>query len=285
VTDQKQDKEFEVFLTGESELADRYTELGREEPPPELDAQILAEARNAAKVHRVEFGPRGGWLKPVALAATVLLSLSLVMNIIVDTPVRFEQVVTQSTKTDIRPDAEFALEELRSLPEKKNIAPVLPAATVARDRDMVVEEQALVARKLPAGSADDIPQSIQMAEPGVRSINRDAALLVVALYVAAADSGRVESDVMEREFMRKAEGAQPAMQGSLAADRVTAAADEHQPDDVFEHVSDDNPESLLRDIERLNASGASAEAGTLLDEFLTRYPDHPVSVKIRQQGD
>jgi len=285
VTDQKQDKEFEAFLAGESELVDRYTELGREEPPPKLDAQILAEARNAAKVHRVEFGPRGGWLKPVALAATVLLSLSLVMNIVVDKPVRFEQVVTESTKIDIRPDVELEIEELRSLPEKKNMAPVLPAATVARDRDMVVKEQALVARKLPAGSANDIPQLTQLAEPGVRSIDRDAALLVVTQYFAAADSGPVESDMMERELIRKAERVQPAMPGSIAADRVTAAADEHQPDDAFEHVPDDNTESLLRDIERLNASGASAEAGTLLDEFLTRYPDHPVSVKIRQQGD
>jgi len=285
VTDQNQDKEFEAFLAGESELADRYTEMGQEEPPPALDAQILAEAHNAAKVHRVEFGPRGGWLKPIALAATVLLSLSLVMNIIVDTPVRFEQVVTESAKTDILPDAEFAVEELRSLPEKKNTISNLPAATVARDRDRVVEEQALVARKLRAGSAGEMAQSTQPAEPGVRSIDRDAALLVVARYVAEADSGRVESDMMERELMRKAEHVRPAMPGSVAADRVTAAGDERKPDDAPEHAPDDNPESLLRDIERLSASGASAEAGMLLDEFLIRYPDHPVSVKIRQQGD
>ncbi len=285
MTDQKQDKEFEAFLTGESELADRYTELGREEPPPELDAQILAVARNAAKVHRVEFGPRGGWLKPVALAATVLLSLSLVMNIVVESPVRFEQVVTESEKTDIRPDADFAVKELRSLAEKKNMKPNFPAATVARDRDVVMEEQALVAHKFRTGSAGEMAQSTQPAEPGVRSFDRDAAMLIVARYVAEVDTGNMESDTMEHELMRKAERIQPAMSGSVATDRVTAAADEHQPDDVFEHVSDDNPESLLRDIERLNASGASAEAGTLLDEFLTRYPDHPVSVKIRQQGD
>ena len=48
--------------------------------------------------------------------------------------------------------------------------------------------------------------------------------------------------------------------------------------------TEDDPESVLRDIERLKAGGESAAAGTLLDEFLVRYPDHPVSVKIRQQG-
>ena len=83
--------------------------------------------------------------------------------------------------------------------------------------------------------------------------------------------------MMERELIRKAERVQPAMPGSVEADEY-----EHQPDDALDYVPDDNPDSLLRDIERL---GASAEASTLLDEFLARYPDHPVSVKIRQLGD
>ena len=282
MTDQQPDKEFDAFLAGESELADRYAELGREEPPPELDALILAEARNAAKVRRLNFGPRGGWLKPVALAATVLLSLSLVINIVVDSPLRYEQVVTESTKPDIRPEAESAMQALRSPAGKKRMTSNQPAASGDRDREMMVEEITVVARKTPTKAFDEPAQATQPGKATAPDIDRAAALLIVAGYVAAIDSGRVEADTLESEFMPKAEQARSTLAGSAAVDQVTAAGDERQPEEDLEDGPENNPDALLRNIERLNVSGASAEADALLDAFLMRYPDHPVSVKIHQ---
>jgi len=283
VNDQRADKEFEAFLTGESELADRYRELGREEPPPELDACILAEARNAAKVRRLRFGPRGGWLKPVALAATVLLSFSLVMNLVNESPVRYQQVVTESTETRARLNVEQAAKRPRA-PETKRTMSNLPSAVVAEDRDIAVEERAPAIQEMRIQADTELVEMAMVARSEVRSIDRDAALLIVAEYVAAADmeagTARTGAPAMERQAMREAEGARPAVRGLVATDRVTSAGDERQPDED----SDDDPESLLRDIERLNAGGSGAAAGTLLDAFLARYPDHPVSVKIRQQG-
>ena len=123
----------------------------------------------------------------------------------------------------------------------------------------------------------DVPKSVSASAPEAmaQTTDLDAALLIVSEYVAAAVSGRVEADAMARRFMLKEEHAQAAAPGLAAADRATAASDYLQ--------SEDNPEQLLRNIERLNISGASTEAGALLDEFLLRYPDHPVSVKIHRQ--
>jgi hypothetical protein len=67
---------------------------------------------------------------------------------------------------------------------------------------------------------------------------------------------------------------------SAPSDRIVLSTQKSLP---TEDVSDD-PESILREIQRLHVGGADTEAGALLDEFLARYPDHPVSVNIRQQG-
>jgi hypothetical protein len=277
MTDQQYDKEFEAFLAGESDLTECYTELGREEPPAELDAQILAEARNAAKVRRLKFGPRGGWLKPVALAATVLLSLSLVMNIVVDTPVRFEQVATESMPAPARLDAEKTIKNQQAQELKPRVA--------EQSSMKAVEEITVTARKRTVNEPDAqdeimmdmlASESVSASTPEaiVKIIDLDTALLIVAEYVAAADSDRIEADAMTSRFTDMEKRTE-----SAAADQVMLAAGESQSEDGAE----DKPESLLRDIERLHASGASAEAGVLLDEFLQRYPGHPVSVKIRQQ--
>ncbi len=271
MTDQQHDKEFEAFLAGESALADRYTELGREEPPVELDAQILAAARNAAKVRRLKFGPRGGWLKPVALAATVLLSISLVMNIVVDTPVRFEQIATESMQAPARLDVEQTVND-QQVGELKHKTAALPSMSG-------VQEMTVTARKLtgkePQFQEDvlmDIPESVSAAAPEIMAqfTDLDTALQIVTDYVAAAGHERTEADAMAGGLMEKKQRME-----SATSDQAMLAPGGSQ--------AEDQPESLLRNIERLHANGASAEAGVLLDEFLQRYPDHPVSMKIRRQ--
>lgn len=70
------DKRLDEYLRGDSPLTRAYREVGREEPPASLDARILAEARGG------KAAPRGGkprWLMPLSLAATVVLSVGIVL--------------------------------------------------------------------------------------------------------------------------------------------------------------------------------------------------------------
>ena len=74
-------KRFEDYLGGESEVSRAYRQAAREEPSPAVDEAVLAAARDA--VARPRAAPRlrpipRRWLVPLALAATVLLSVSLV---------------------------------------------------------------------------------------------------------------------------------------------------------------------------------------------------------------
>jgi hypothetical protein len=279
VTDQRDDKVFEEFLAGESELTGRYAELGHEEPPPKLDTHILAEARKAAKIYRTEFGPRGGWLKPVALAATVLLSFSLVMKIVVEMPTRFEQVVTEASDSAAGPDSESSAEKSQVMKAEREMR---RPSSVTAGEDMKFSVQEMY--ELRSSPLTDMPVKALMPESVIESraqvIDRDAALMVIAEYFTANNSGRGDVDEMASSFAQKAEYDSFKESISAPSDRIVLSQQKSLPD---EDVSDD-PESILREIQRLYVGGADTEAGALLDEFLTRYPDHPVSVNIRQQG-
>lgn len=105
--------------------------------------------------HEAEYGPRGGWLKPAALAATVLLSLSVVLNILVDSPDRFEQVGARQPVTGpaVQPGRETASpaagEELGNPPD----------TAVADDRgqalSIVAEYVVTEAGRAPAAERED----------------------------------------------------------------------------------------------------------------------------------
>ena len=72
----KDDRLLDEYLRGDSALSRAYRETGREEPPAHLDAAILAQAR-AATVPRRGGKPR--WFMPLSLAATVVLSVGVVL--------------------------------------------------------------------------------------------------------------------------------------------------------------------------------------------------------------
>jgi hypothetical protein len=266
--DQQHNDEFESFLAGESELSDRYAELGHEQPPPEIDARILAEARRAAKLRKIRFGPRGGWLKPVALAATVLLSLSIVLNIIMEAPIRYEPAISESIEAE---PATPARKALRATPEK-------PAGAPVRGQAMADDE---MAETMPRSTGQITAAQKPLAEqPGVGrpGPGKDAALLIVAGYVAALDSG--QADTKGFALMEKARRTQSAAE--RVAEPDTTTEDQRRADGNPGANLAANPDAMLLEIDRLSSGGAITEAHDRLDQFLHRFPDHPVSKKIRQ---
>jgi len=64
-------------------VSQRYRELGREEPPGELDAGILAASRRAAETRLAPLVPPTGrrrWYFPVAAAAVITLAVAVTLH-------------------------------------------------------------------------------------------------------------------------------------------------------------------------------------------------------------
>ena len=75
------DKDLEKYLAGGSRVSRDYDALGQEQPPAGLDSRILAEAAAAVGVKKTRRRPPLWWLRPAALAATVLVSLSILLRL------------------------------------------------------------------------------------------------------------------------------------------------------------------------------------------------------------
>lgn len=121
----KDDQLFDEYLRGDSPLSRAYRETGREEPPAHLDAAILAQAKVAVGTRRK---PR--WFMPLSLAATVVLSIGVVLLMSREgvTPVPME---TPSPTSDA--------------PVPKPMTPTVPP--VVAPKATVVPKQAPVAPK------------------------------------------------------------------------------------------------------------------------------------------
>jgi hypothetical protein len=68
----------------EREVARLYRQLPREEPPPELDAAIRAEARSAVQTHPAPLVVPTGrrqWYFPVAAAAVIVLAVAVTWHV------------------------------------------------------------------------------------------------------------------------------------------------------------------------------------------------------------
>jgi hypothetical protein len=82
VTDPERDEEFEAYLHRRSVLSIRAQSDEKLEPPADLDAIVLRKARQA--IHSPQQMPlyrAPRWALPVALAATVLLCISVALNV------------------------------------------------------------------------------------------------------------------------------------------------------------------------------------------------------------
>jgi hypothetical protein len=104
------DRELEDFLAGLHPVGKAYREASKGQgAPPELDAAILGAAREAVQTRRaVTRRPR--WVQPVAVAATLALSLGILMNLWRD-PVTREQMAPTAADVDLQRAKEDSLKE------------------------------------------------------------------------------------------------------------------------------------------------------------------------------
>ncbi len=239
-------------------LSRLYVQASRPEPPPALDAAILAAARAATTPQRPPHRP--WWLRlqaPLALAATAILAIALTLSIDRTPPGEFgspASVPGQAPPATERaapasPDAGSA-----SLPGTP--AAVAPARKEAPPR-------AESKRGMPAVAQDGAAPA---PAPAATASSAPAAGAAKGLASPTADAANENLAGGEHRKARAAPAATPTLQAS----REAAAPMALKP-----------PETWLEEIRALRSQGKFAEADRALSEFRAAYPDYRLPEDFR----
>jgi len=273
------DRELERYLQGGDSLSRAYAELKSERPTPALDQAVLAQAKAALRPQSHARGSRHfGWPALTAIAATVLLSFTLVMRVVLESetphesplsapaasapetagaaaPAALEDYAPASTKSDpsfapppASPVVGSSIEKRRSVIEAEIRAASESGPTVDESNAQEAGASGLETNRAAAPKLDGAPGVI--AEPA-RPVARER----VDAYSRAPMS--------ERHEPAAAAAAGPEPQQSLVS-----------ADSLAKKVQPRPPQEWLAEIERLRASGDIELADRELERFKQAYPGY-----------
>lgn len=241
--------DLEQYLAGGSRVSRDYEALGQEQPPAALDSRILAEAAAGVGVKKARRRPAFWWLRPAALAATVLVSLSIVVR-------------------------------LGEFPRLKSSAPVKSAAPAVQVQ--VLPPRAVAEAEAPAAAPAPAPSPV-IAEPHALAGNLANE---PAMRPAPSSDAKAATDAMTSTVMalarKEARQDTPLAVSAMAA--FTPAAMERAMtairSRVGEPVAHENAQSnvLARLPETVGGAAGKivadhSAADARLREVLTRYDD------------
>jgi hypothetical protein len=290
----------------DEELARLYRDAPRAEPPPALDAAILAAARREAGAGlrealapgRVPFYSR--WPIPLSLAAVVVISASLVFLVeherALETEALYAPPEQGAARPAPRPDGPTPSKDKTGMPLP---APVLPAQPAAGAQPFVRQSQPDTGQAPAMQQAS--PAGPPVSEPGkpANAIGEDWASAGSApfkLESSAADRpSPAKQDVPQAAVeairpLRRADpaAAAPGASGAVATKRpemnresAEARAERASAMRTTVDAVAESAEAWLARIEALRREGKVEAAERSLAEFRKRYPDYPLPAHLK----
>jgi hypothetical protein len=268
-------------MTDDEKVAQRYRELGAEEPPRALDEAILAAARREAGAGRQR------WYAPLATAAVLVLAVAVTLNMQrerrdIDSPApqaaaqRADQPAGRSSAADA--EAELKLKaETQVSAAKARLATETAAKEMAVPRQKDIGQLASAAPAAPAAAPPPVarepqPFPAEKAAGPAGAVGDDARAGESSVSGAAARR-------MEERTSRDAEAASntPRLGALQAQKKAEARAD------MRAETQADTPERELERIAQLRAQGRHDEADKALAEFRKRYPDFRIPEPMRER--
>jgi hypothetical protein len=278
----EREDEFEAFLqrlrreamSGDDKL----------EPPSALDEIVLKKARVA--IHAQQQPTRAArWAAPVALAATILLCLSVLLNVTLNTnrPDAALRRMTAGNGTEMSaPSAPLRDDAAAPQAPAGNSGPPLPAepppsayveerkpALAARSRSgHLAQAQAPSQARGPAAPTVSAP-----ATPAARDAPSSEAAPASLAANSAPDVSQPEAAAAARESARAAPEAPPPAALTSTREPAAMALAKRKADKAAPHPQD--PKVWLRQIDVLRAQGKTAQADAEMQRFRAAFPNYP----------
>jgi hypothetical protein len=242
----------------DNELSHIYKEGTWPEPSRQIDEAILSASRRAARA-RHPFVRR--WAPPLALAATVVLTVSLVLSVYQDQPQTVSPPIPDGRSAPSVPTAEAPAEKPKSVPAPQSApapapkpAPAAPAVALKKEAP-----QATRADQTRREIQENLRERYQSSPP--QELQPEARPEPMRAPLRA----------------NEAPSPSPAQSAPRAAVGGAEGAISIRRTDVPER----SPQAWLEDIRRLKAQGKPEEAGRELAEFRKRYPDYALPEDLR----
>ena len=292
MTDPEHDEAFEIYLKRRSVFPEALDE--EPEPPAALDQRVLDQARKAIRAQaapdhgkqQMARAPR--WAMPVALAATILLCLSVVLNISLNTnrpapnPQRMSaaRVAAQKKVAGLTASAPAVAAAPAPIapPEVAAAAPSAPPAQVATAAPSA--PPAMAAAAAPSVPARAIaPASGAAREPSATYGEATAQAATGGVPLVASRSAADNSATLERRADADA-STSATTPGASAGDRQTAEAENSgyvtrqaaRAAAAGPHPTD--PKVWLQQIDALRAAGKIDQANTEMHRFRAAFPGY-----------
>jgi hypothetical protein len=264
MTPADRDDDFDAALRARRPFLPRFEDDADAEPPPQLDLEVQQQARAAidAQPRRRGSFPLLRWTMPVAIAATLVLSFALVLQL------------GRLTSPAV-PESGLAMPTVRLRPAdtaaERAIAPPAEALRERTEALAAVARQAnAVSDAAPLTGAASVADAAEAAAPAAATIASAAAPMTAAAEAPVAAPAPPSPDAPRFEARRAA--ADLAAKATAPAGESTASGRMAEADRDFR----DDPQRWLAEIERLRAAGQGAAAARELAELRAHYPDFAV---------
>ena len=272
--------DFDEYLAGHSPVSKNYEALGDEGPSPQLDARILAEAERTTKVRSLPVqNKKATWTVPLAIAATIMLSFSLVMNIVNETE---KPPSSRSNSADVaRRRAPASQEQTLSSADSLTTGRIeADLADTPHELDELKAEKPAAMRLQPL--AEDANEEAAIYPTTMAKSVRDmpvAASPTSTDLVAMIDTIR---GYLNAETPVRASGATNLMaETEISTDEVGKSSIVVTARRKDPYTS---PEGQLEEILTIYDTKRPEAARAAISDFRDRYPDHRVSVLLLERG-
>ena len=277
MSDPIDDKAFEEYLKRGSAVSQQYRSLHEVEPPRHLDKDVLAQAERAVHSQTLQKSRRWKtWSVPVALAASTLIAVSIVLEsgmqheatstAPVAAPMKAEADASGSAAANgAREMDEAAAQAKRSEDLSERILHVettVAAPAPAPESPAFVPDPALAAKAERAAQA---PMPVEAERRAKENIDVQSQAMLEPLAPEPVDQYAIAS--------RAPETAPPA---AMRREHRMAAPSSAVSDQAKPRATRD-PEQWLRDIRELRTAGETKEADRQWKEFEAAFPDYAVA--------